>query len=116
MSGGWIRFKDRRPLDELGITALDACSSLTTKQLDLSFHCWPSARLLPWRSTGFRFSDFCLMVFEAPFSTDGFVEETGRIWSASGELLATTRQLAALTPWSDNHVASCRSLITERMR
>jgi acyl-CoA thioesterase len=108
LSGGWIRFKDRRPLDELGITTLSDAwyPSLTTKQLDLSFHCPTLEHTVYFHGAvpDSDSTDFCLMVFEAPFSTDGFVEETGRIWSASGELLATTRQLAALTPWSDNHV------------
>ena len=108
VSGGWIRFKDRRPLDDLGITTLSDAwyPSLTTKQLDLSFHCPTLEHTVYFHGAipDSDLTDYCLMVFEALFSTDGFVEETGRIWSASGELLATTHQLAALTPWSDNHV------------
>ena len=108
LSGGWIRFKDGRPLDDLGIAALSDAwyPSLTTKQLDASFHCPTLEHTVYFHGAipDSDLTDFCLIVFEAPFSTDGFVEETGRIWSASGELLATTRQLAALTPWSDNHV------------
>jgi hypothetical protein len=46
-----------------------------------------------------RPDDFYLGVYDSKLARDGFFEETGEIWSAEGELLVQSRQLALiLTP------------------
>ena len=105
LSGGWIRFRDRRPLDDIGLAAISDAwyPSLVTKRLDASFHCPTLEHTVYYHSepTAQDLDQFCLVQFEAKASSEGFVEETGCIWSASGQVLATTHQLAALTEWND---------------
>jgi acyl-CoA thioesterase len=42
--------------------------------------------------------DWCLAVFRSETAREGFVDESGSIWSADGHLLAQARQLAVLVP------------------
>jgi len=44
------------------------------------------------------YDDWCLVRFRSVASTAGFCEEDGEIWSRDGQLLAQSRQLAALIP------------------
>ncbi|MEK9819644.1 MAG: thioesterase family protein [Pseudomonadales bacterium] len=105
LSGGWMRFRDLRPLDDIGLAAISDAwyPSLVTKRLDASFHCPTLEHTVYFHSAPpvEDLDQFCLVQFEAKASTDGFVEETGCIWSASGQVLATTHQLAALTEWNE---------------
>ena len=45
-----------------------------------------------------RSDDFVLVVFSSPVARGGFLVEDGQIWSQSGELIAESRQLAAMLP------------------
>jgi acyl-CoA thioesterase len=106
-SGGWIRLAQAE-----GWQALDAplaaalCDAwppavfgrlpaeqigrgVPTVDLTIHFRCaLPPADARP--------GDFALCVFRSRYAREGFLEEDGAIWSASGELLAHSRQLALL--------------------
>lgn len=106
LAGGWIRLADAegtRPLDApLAAAFCDAwppsvfgrlteprASGIPTIDLTIHFRtALPPADVRP--------GDFALCVFRSRYARDGFLEEDGEIWSASGELLAHSRQLALL--------------------
>jgi len=102
--GGWIRCEEPRVVDALAVTAFtDAfppavftraggragLGPVPTIDLDIHFRSsLPLASADP--------SDYCIAVFSSAAAREGFVEEDGEIWSASGVLLAQSRQLALL--------------------
>jgi acyl-CoA thioesterase len=102
MSGGWIRLAEPRRIDALALAAFadsfpPAIFSSAGPEaelgpvptIDLTIH-FRSELPLP----GARPDDFALCVFRTGTARDGFCEEDGEIWSARGELLAHSRQLA----------------------
>jgi acyl-CoA thioesterase len=105
LTGGWIRLAEgTRPLDAPLVAALtDAWppavfARLTPQQVgagiptvDLTVHF-----RAPLPPPDVRPGDFVLASFRSRYARDGFLEEDGEIWSASGELLAHSRQLALL--------------------
>jgi len=100
VTGGWIRFSEGGPIDAAALVAFaDAWMpalfgrirgpwAITT--VDLTVH----VRSLPPEG----YDDWCLLRFSSVASADGFCEEDGEIWSSDGQLLAQSRQLAALIP------------------
>jgi acyl-CoA thioesterase len=94
-TGGWIRFADGEPLDELGVIALtDAwppavftrvVGPLAVPTVDLTVHLrHPVRDPAAWS----------LVVFTTRVSAAGYLEEDGEVWSEDGRLLAQSRQLA----------------------
>ncbi|MDP7067202.1 MAG: thioesterase family protein, partial [Acidimicrobiales bacterium] len=47
---------------------------------------------------------YCVAVFRQLSGREGFIDETGEIWSPDGQLLVLSRQLAVLLPRSDDMV------------
>ncbi|MBV8981217.1 MAG: thioesterase family protein [Acidimicrobiia bacterium] len=103
VSGGWLRLAEPQLLDapllvEYADGWMPAVFSRTQERVgvptvDLSVHFrvpLPLADASP--------DDFVLVVFRSPLARDGFVVEDGEIWSESGELIAESRQLAAMLP------------------
>ena len=98
LTGGWIRLSDPRPVDaSLLVAYADAWMPALFGRLrgpwgittvDLTVH----VRSLPAEPS----DDWCLVRFRSTVSADGFCEEDGEIWSRDGQLLAHSRQLAAL--------------------
>ncbi len=96
--GGWIRLAEPRPVDAAVVAAysdawMPAMFSrvvggwgITT--VDLTVH----VRSAP----PVGYDDWCLVKFRSAVSADGFCEEDGEIWTRDGQLLAQTRQLAAI--------------------
>jgi len=105
LSGGWIRLAEgTRPLDAPLVAAFtDAWppavfARFTPEQVgagiptvDLTIHF-----RAPLPPPDVRPGDFVLAAFRSRYARDGFLEEDGEIWSAGGELLAHSRQLALL--------------------
>jgi acyl-CoA thioesterase len=102
MSGGWIRLAEPRRIDALALAAFAdafppaifssagpeaALGSVPTIDLTVHFRA-------PLPLPDARPDDFALCVFRTRTARDGFCEEDGEIWSARGELLAHSRQLA----------------------
>jgi acyl-CoA thioesterase len=100
--GGWIRLAEPRLADALLVAAYtDAFTPAVfaavrgrgnlgpVPTLDLTVH---------FRTTlpveGAKPDDYCAVTFRSRVARSGFVEEDGEIWSASGLLLAQSRQLA----------------------
>ncbi|MGH2749512.1 MAG: acyl-CoA thioesterase [Actinomycetota bacterium] len=101
LSGGWIRFSERRPLDDIAIAAfadawmpsvftrLDRPIAVPTVDLTVHFRAaLPLEEATP--------DDYLLAVFRSETAADGFFVEDGDIWSAEGRLIAQARQLAVL--------------------
>lgn len=96
--GGWIRLGEMRPVDEAVLVAyadawMPAIFSRSPGQwgittVDLTVH----IRSVP--PVGYQ--DWCLVHFRSAMSADGFCEEDGEIWTRDGQLLAQSRQLAAI--------------------
>ena len=70
-------------------TRLTEPAALPTIDLTIHFRA-------PLPLAGARPDDWLLAVFRSRLGRDGFVEEDGEIWSADGELLAQSRQLALM--------------------
>jgi acyl-CoA thioesterase len=95
LTGGWIRFRDERPLDAAALVALcDAwfpavfattSEPLAVPTLELTVHL---RGRLP------RPRDWALGRWTTQLARDGFLEESAEIYSREGELLAHSRQLA----------------------
>jgi acyl-CoA thioesterase len=95
LTGGWLRFRDERPLDAAALVALcDAwfpalfavvAEPLAVPTLELTVHV---RTRLPRRA------DWTLGRYRTCLARDGFLEETAELFSREGELLAESRQLA----------------------
>jgi acyl-CoA thioesterase len=96
LSGGWLRFAERQPLDEPALALfadawwpsplprLTRPASLPTIDLTVHFRA-PAPDDGP-----------VLAVFRSSTAAGGFFEEDGELWSRDGVLLAHSRQLALL--------------------
>jgi acyl-CoA thioesterase len=95
LTGGWMRFRDERPLDAAALVAL--CDSwfpavfavvqdpVPVPTLELTVH---------FRAPLPRPHDWTLGRYSTRLARDGFLEESAEIYSREGELLAESRQLA----------------------
>lgn len=98
LTGGWIRLADPRPVDAAVLVAyVDAWMPALFGRLrgpwgittvDLTVH----VRSLPAEP----YDDWCFVRFRSTVSAAGFCEEDGEVWTRDGQLLAHSRQLAAL--------------------
>lgn len=101
VTGGWLRLAEPRIADALVVAAMTdawfpaAFTRLTEPAalptIDLTIH-FRAPLPLP----AARADDWLLAVFRSRHAREGFVEEDGEIWSASGELVAQSRQLALM--------------------
>lgn len=101
LTGGWVRLAEPRVADALVVAAMAdawfpaAFARLTEPAalptIDLTIH-FRAPLPLP----GSEPDDWFLAAFRSRHARDGFVEEDGEIWSAAGELVAQSRQLALL--------------------
>jgi acyl-CoA thioesterase len=104
--GGWIRLAEPRVADALLVAAFsdswapavyarrwsaDPPVTHGVPTVDLTVHFRTGLPLADAKS-----DDFYLTLFRTGASRDGFLEEDGEIWSASGTLIAQSRQLAIL--------------------
>jgi len=105
-SGGWMRLADARVANAAVIAAFSDSwppvlfdrraqrgdeRRVGAPTVDLSIH-FRSSLPLPDADP----ADFYLTLFTCRVIREGFLEEDGEIWSASGELIAQSRQLGAL--------------------
>jgi acyl-CoA thioesterase len=103
--GGWIRMREAQDADHVLVaTYMDAWAPavfpamtrpIAAPTIDLTIHF-----RAPLPPRGSAPEDFYLGVFWSKAAREGFFEEDGELWSASGELLAQSRQLALLLPRS----------------
>lgn len=100
--GGWTRFADPRPFDDLAMAAIADSwypsfmarpmpAGLHAPTVDYTVH---FAQSLPMETISP--DDFILVEFETSFALQGYLVEDGRLWSPDGTLLAVSRQLAVL--------------------
>lgn len=97
LAGGWLRFRDPRPLDELALVALaDAWYPApfgvverpsVAPTVDLTIHL---------RAPLPREHDHVLVELRSDTARDGLFDEDARLWARDGTLLANARQLALL--------------------
>ena len=105
LCGGWIRLREPRPVDPPLLAAYsdamppaifsrvaDDAIDGGVPTIDLTVH-FRAATPLPVA----RADDYTLLAFHSHEARDGFVDETGEIWSREGVLLAQSRQLAIVT-------------------
>jgi len=96
--GGWIRLAEMRSVDEALLAAytdawmpamfsrIAGAWGITTVDLTVHIRSTPPP----------GYDDWCLVHFRSAMSADGFCEEDGEIWTRDGQLLAQSRQLAAV--------------------
>jgi acyl-CoA thioesterase len=95
LSGGWMRFRDERPLDAAALVALcdswfPAVFAVVREPLPV-----PTLELTVYlRARLPRPRDWTLGRYSTRLARDGFLDESAEIYSREGELLAESRQLA----------------------
>jgi len=108
-AGGWIRLSEPEPYDEALLAAMaDSWIPAIMAHTDFAVHA-PTLELTVQFRTDPRtleMSDdaYCVAVFRQLSGREGFIDETGEIWSPDGQLLVLSRQLAVLLPRSDDMV------------
>jgi acyl-CoA thioesterase len=106
VAGGWIRLEEPQVLDACAVAAItDAWvpplfsrmrEPIVLPTIDLTVHFRVSLPLSDATP-----DDYLLAVFRNTAANEGFVEESGEVWSKTGTLVAQSRQLAAVTAASD---------------
>lgn len=101
--GCWMRLREPRPLDPvlLALVADAAAPAVFPKAtgpvaattIDLTVHFRAPVDEEPG-------DGWALTTFRSTVGVDGFVEEDGEVWSPDGRLLAQSRQLALVVPFS----------------
>ena len=102
VAGGWIRLEEPQVLDACAVAAVtDAWvppvfsrmrQPFVVPTIDLTVH-FRASLPLPDATP----DDSLLAVFRTDAANDGFLEESGEVWSKTGVLVAQSRQLAAVT-------------------
>jgi acyl-CoA thioesterase len=105
VAGGWIRLPEHRPVDALLAAAITdgwipptfsrIQEPVVVPTLDLTIHFRAE---LP--HPNLPADAFVLATFRTTVAADGFLEEDGEIWAPDGTLLAQSRQLATILPFS----------------
>ena len=95
LTGGWIRSTEEDPVDDLLVAAItDAWPPAIFSRLsdrvgvptvELTIHLWNRPSLRP---------GWCLVRFQTFEAVDGYLEESGEVWSEDGVLLADSCQLS----------------------
>jgi len=105
VAGGWIRLEEPQVLDACAVAAItDAWvppvfsrtrEPIVVPTIDLTVH-FRASLPLPEATP----DDYLLAVFRTDAANEGFLEESGEVWSKTGTLVAQSRQLAAVLPLS----------------
>ena len=105
-AGGWVRLVEPEPYDEALLAAMADCwvpavmvhsdVALHTPTLELTVQ----FRTDP-RNIDLKRNDYCAAVFRQLSGREGFIDETGEIWSPDGHLLALCRQIGVVLPRPD---------------
>ena len=94
--GGWMRFRDGRPPDPLGMLLFtDAHPPAIFNAPDVSFG-WPPTIELTVHVHKRPRPGWIGGWFETRHINGGFLEEDGLLWDADGDLVAVSRQMAML--------------------
>jgi acyl-CoA thioesterase len=101
--GGWMRLAEPRVADAILMTTYaDAWPPVVFPRLTEPVVCPTVDLTIHFRSAlpieDSHPDDFYLGVFGSQLGRDGFFEESGEIWSPSGDLLVQSRQLALMLP------------------
>lgn len=97
LTGGWIRTSDHDPVDDVLVAALtDAWIPAVFSCLDLPVGVPTVELTVHLRGRPSAEPGWCLVRFTTREAVDGYMEETGEVWSEDGRLLAESRQLAVL--------------------
>ena len=108
-AGGWIRLSEPEPYDEALLAAMaDAWVPAVMAHTDFAVHA-PTLELTVQfradpRALEMTSETYCAAVFRQLSGSEGFIDETGEIWSPDGQLLVLSRQLAVLLPRDDDMV------------
>jgi acyl-CoA thioesterase len=96
-TGGWIRTSDHDPIDDVLLAALtDAWPPAVFARLDARVGVPTVDLTIHFRGAPPAAPGWCLVRFRTAEVVDGYLEETGEIWSDDGRLLAESRQLAVV--------------------
>lgn len=97
LTGGWIRTADADPVDDVLLAALtDAWTPAVFSKLELPVGVPTVELTIHFRNAPPREPGWCLVRFRTLEASEGYLEESGEVWSADGQLLAESRQLAVL--------------------
>jgi acyl-CoA thioesterase len=101
--GGWIGLPEPRPVDPFSLALFSDAwfppsfialsEPAVSPTVDLTIHFRQSQTEIDEDP-----AELCLSLFRTRLLHDGFFEEDGVIWSASGEVLAQSRQLGIIMP------------------
>jgi acyl-CoA thioesterase len=96
-TGGWIRTADEDPVDDVLLAAFaDAWPPAVFCRLTEPTGVPTVELTVHFRGAPVEGPEWCLVRFRTLEVEDGYLEETGEIWSADGRLLAESRQLAVV--------------------
>jgi acyl-CoA thioesterase len=105
LAGGWIRPEEPQVTDACVVAAItDAWvppvfsrirAPIVVPTVDLTIHFRTSLPLATM-----AVDDYAFALFRTDAANEGFLEESGEVWSPDGTLLAQSRQLAAVFPFT----------------
>lgn len=96
-TGGWIRTADDDPVDDVLLAAIpDSWPPAVFSRLELPVGVPTVELTIHFRGAPSGQPGWCLVRFRTLEVSDGYLEESGEVWSADGRLLAESRQLAVV--------------------
>ncbi|MGH9275386.1 MAG: acyl-CoA thioesterase, partial [Acidimicrobiales bacterium] len=99
LTGGWIRTVEDDPLDEVLLAAItDSWPPAVFSTMELPVGVPTVELTVHFRNLPTGESSWCLVRFRTLEVSEGYLEESGEVWSADGRLLAESRQLAVVLP------------------
>lgn len=105
VAGGWIRLPEHRAVDALVAAAItDAWVPPTFSRVDEPVFVPTVDLTIHFRAElphpGLAADAFVLAAFRTTVAAGGFLEEDGEVWAPDGTLLAQSRQLATVLPYT----------------
>ena len=105
-AGGWLRLSEPEPYDEAVLAAMSDAwvpaamvhsgLPIHTPTLELTVHFRTDPRTIELSA-----DSYCAVVFRQLSGREGFLDESGEIWSPDGQLLVLSRQIGILLPMPD---------------